>query len=140
MEPRSGGQGTASFSSVILRLRSRLAALLLGLALVGLPGASAAQQSQTPPSGLLAVVGRQAAWLNLEAPRHRQVSRFPSTVNALELTAQADQSHVVVAVGGAFGAGGARGADLFNLDLTSGDASPLLQRADARESLNSPAW
>lgn len=78
--------------------------------------------------------------MNLEAPRHRPVSRFPSTANALELTAQADQSHVVVSVGGPFPGGGARGADLFNLDLTSGDMSPLLQRADARESLNSPAW
>ncbi len=88
----------------------------------------------------MAVVGRQVAWLNLEAPRHRPVSRFPSTANALEVTAQADQSHVVVAVGEPFPGGGARGADLFNLDMTSGDMSPLLQRSDWRESLNSPTW
>jgi hypothetical protein len=118
----------------------RLAALLLGLALFAWPGRGAAQTEASPPSGLLAIVGRQVAWLNLEAPRHRPVSRFPSTTNALELTAQADVSHVVVSVGAPFPGGGARGADLFNLDPTSGDMSLLLQRSDARESLNSPAW
>ena len=108
--------------------------------LLGTPGTGAAQTQLSASGGLLAIVGRQVAWLNLEAPRHRPVSRFPSTANALELTAQADQSNVVVSVGGPFAGGGARGADLFNLDLTSGDISLLLQRADARESLNSPTW
>jgi hypothetical protein len=113
---------------------------VLGLAVLGLPDTGAAQSEPPAASGLLAIVGRQVAWLNLEAPRHRPVSRFPSTATALELTAQADQSHVVVAVGGPFPGGGARGADLFNLDLTSGEMSLLLQRSDARESLNSPTW
>jgi hypothetical protein len=113
---------------------------LLGLALCGWPGNGAAQSAASTPTGLLAIVGRQVAWLNLEAPRHRPVSRFPAAANALELTAQVDQSHVVVALGGPFPGGGARGADLVNLDLTSGDMSPLLQRSDARESLNSPTW
>jgi hypothetical protein len=64
----------------------------------------------------------------------------PSPGNALELTAHADQSHVVVSVGGPYLGTAARGADLFNLDLTSGDTSPLLQRSDARESLTCPTW
>jgi Tol biopolymer transport system component len=91
-------------------------------------------------AAILAVAGRQVAWLNLEAPRDWPVSRLPPTANALELTAQPDTSHVVVAVGAPFPGGGTRGADLLNLDLTSGDTSPLLQRAEARESLNSPTW
>jgi Tol biopolymer transport system component len=86
------------------------------------------------------VVGRQVAWLNLEAPRHRPVSRFPATANALEVTAQPDGSHVVVAVGAAFSGGGARGADLANLDPATGDTSMLLERADPGESLDSPGW
>jgi Tol biopolymer transport system component len=95
---------------------------------------------QSADAAILAVAGRQVAWLNLEAPRDRPVSRLPTTANALEVTAQPDTSHVVVAVGAPFPGGGARGADLLNLDLTSGDTSPLLQRAEARESLNSPTW
>jgi Tol biopolymer transport system component len=60
--------------------------------------------------------------------------------NALEVTAQNDGSHVVAAVGAPFPSGGSRGADLLNVDLDSGDVSPLLQRAEARESLDSPSW
>jgi Tol biopolymer transport system component len=89
---------------------------------------------------LLAVVGRQVAWLNLEAPRHQPVSHFAAVANALEVTAQPDASHVVVAVGSAFPGGGARGADLVNLDPTTGDTSPLLNRADPKESFDSPTW
>jgi hypothetical protein len=108
--------------------------------LLAIPELGAAQ-TDAPNAGLLAVVGRQVAWLNLEAPRHRPVSRFPAASNALEVTAQPDQTHVVVAVGEAFaGAGGTRGADLFNVDPVSGDMSPLLQREVATESLDSPAW
>jgi Tol biopolymer transport system component len=116
-----------------------LGAALFGASLVGLsaPGFGAAQQ---PAPGILAVVGRQVAWLNLEAPRHQPVSRFAPTSNALELTAQSVASHVVVSVGAPFSGGGQRGADLLNLDPTTGDTSPLLQRSDSRESLNSPAW
>jgi len=107
--------------------------------LAAAPAASAAQ-TQTSPQ-ILAVVGRQAAWLNLEAPRHRPVSRFAASANALELTAQPDSSHVVVSLGAAFpGAGGLRGADLVNLNTDTGDTSMLLQRADGHESLDSPAW
>jgi hypothetical protein len=106
----------------------------------GMPEFGRAQSQAEANTGLLAVVGRQVAWLNLEAPRHRPVSRFPATSNALEVTAQPDISHVVVSVGAAFAGGGARGADLFNLDPNSGDTSMLLERADPRESLNSPTW
>jgi len=99
-----------------------------------------AAQSVGVSGGILAIVGRQVAWLNLEAPRHRPVSRLPATSNALEVTAQPDTSHVVVAVGGPFAGSGARGADLLNLDVATGDTSPLLERAEARESFDSPTW
>jgi Tol biopolymer transport system component len=95
---------------------------------------------QPADAAILAVAGRQVAWLNLEAPRDRPVSHLPPNANALEVTAQPDTSHVVVSVGSPFSGGGLRGADLLNLDLATGDTSPLLQRAEARESLNSPAW
>jgi hypothetical protein len=112
------------------------ASIAASVSLGVLPEFGRAQSQAEANTGLLAVVGRQVAWLNLEAPRHRPVSRFPATANALEVTAQPDVSHVVVSVGAAFSGGGARGADLFNLDVDSGDMSPLLQRADPHESLN----
>ena len=114
-------------------------AAVVALGVLWLPPLQTSAQ-QSANGRILAVVGRQVAWLNLEAPRHQPVSRLPSTSNALEVTAQPDTSHVVVAAGAPFAGGGARGADLLNLDVTTGDSTPLLQRGDARESLDSPAW
>lgn len=116
-----------------------LTALLMSGGASGLPQPTAAQP-HSASGGILAVAGRQVVWLNLEAPRHRPVSHFPAAANALDLTAQPDASHVVVALGEPFPGGGARGADLVDLDLTSGETATLLQRADERESLNSPDW
>jgi len=102
--------------------------------------ASGAAYAQEPGGAILAVVGRQVAWLNFEAPRHRIVSHIPTPANAFEVTAQADTSNAVVAVTAPFPGGGTRGADLARLELVSGDTTPLLGRAEAKESLNSPAW
>jgi hypothetical protein len=125
----------------VLLFRRALVALTVATSasLVGLPQFGGAQ-TLSPTPGILAVVGRQVAWLNLEAPRHRPISRFAPTANALEVTAQSDASHVVVSVGAPFPGGGQRGADLLNLDPDTGDSTPLLQRSDPRESLNSPTW
>jgi WD40-like Beta Propeller Repeat len=127
LEPSVGGRGVV------------LVAFLLAATLVDRPP-PAVTQAQTASAGLLAVIGRQVAWLNLEAPRHRAVSRFPVPANAMEVTALPESSHAVVAVSAPFAGESARGADLMNLDLTTGEATPLLLRAEARESLNSPAW
>jgi len=51
-----------------------------------------------------------------------------------------DGSGVVVAVTAPFPGATQRGADLLRLDPSTGDVSPLLQRAEPRESLNMPAW
>jgi hypothetical protein len=115
------------------------AAIAASVLLGGWPEFGGAQP-QGPNTRLLAVVGRQVAWLNLEAPRHQPMSRFAAAANALQVTAQPDVSHVVVAVSSAFPGGGARGADLVNLDPTTGDASPLLNRADPKESFDAPTW
>ena len=115
-------------------------ALAVAATVAAAPIPNPALGQQTANSGILAVAGRQVVWLNLEAPRHRPVTRLAGAANALELTAQADATHAVVAVGAPFAGGGARGADLLNLDLSSGDTSPLLQRDQPAESLDSPAW
>ena len=98
------------------------------------------QTSAATDARILGVFGRQVAWLNLEAPRHQPVTHLPSSANALELTAQPDGTRVVVAVGAPFAGGAGHGADLVYLDLASGEISPLLERADSRESLDSPTW
>jgi len=116
-----------------------VALILLGVA----PSAGGLAQGQPgpPEANILGVAGRQVAWLNLEAPRDKPVSRLPAAANALEVTAQPDTSHVVVSVGAAYAGGvGQHGADLLNLNVSSGDTTPLLQRAEPRESLDSPAW
>jgi hypothetical protein len=97
-------------------------------------------RAQATDGSILAVVGRQVAWLNLEAPRHRMISHIASPANALDVTARGDGSGVIVAVGGPFPGGGPRGADLVALDAGTGDITPIAQRAEPRESLNSPAW
>jgi hypothetical protein len=115
-------------------------ALVFALGLVGAPYGQPPVRAQAAEGAILAVVGRQVAWLNLEAPRHRVVSRIATPGNALEVTAQPDGSGVVVAIGGPFPGGGPRGADLVRLDPSTGDLTPVLQRAEARESLNMPVW
>jgi hypothetical protein len=123
---------------------SRRAAVLAAVAVAAtialVPTSAEAGGAQSQTTGILAVVGRQVAWLNLEAPRHRVVSKFAPPANALEVTALADTSHAIVSVGAPFPGSATRGADLLDLDLQSGESSPLLLRAEARESFNSPAW
>jgi WD40 repeat protein len=103
-------------------------------------GGWAQQSASVPAAQILAVGGRQVAWLNLEAPRDRPLTHLAGGSNALEVTAQPDGSHVVASVGAPFVGGGPRGADLVAVDPGTGDATPLLDRANPRESLDSPAW
>jgi hypothetical protein len=123
-----------------LAVRMLAASVFLAASLVGWPAGLAAPRPQGTDPGVLGVAGRQVAWLNFAAPRPRPVSMLPAGSNALELTALADAAQLVVAAGAPFPGGGARGADLLSVDAASGAASTLLGRADARESLNAPAW
>ena len=112
----------------------------LAVSLAGPLGSPKGARAQATEGSILAVVGRQVAWLNLEAPRHRMVSHIATPGNALEVAVRADGSGMVVAVGGPFPGGGPRGADLLGLDGSTGDLTPIALRTEARESLNSPAW
>jgi hypothetical protein len=90
---------------------------------------------------ILAVVGRQVAWLNLDAPRSKVLTAFPAPAFALDVAAPPRSTSAVVAVFAPFGGGAsADSADLLSLDLRSGSTSPLLGRSDAGESLTSPTW
>jgi hypothetical protein len=116
-------------------------ALALSVLFAPVGGPTLPAAAQVPEgAAILAIVGRQVAWLNLESPRHRAISRIQTPANALDVTALPDATGAVVSVSGPFPGGTARGADLLRLDLESGETQPLLQRAEPSESLHAPAW
>ena len=113
-------------------------ALLLLTTLV--PPTAPAQDVGPADAGILAVAGRQVAWLNLEAPRPRPVTNLPTPSGAVDVGARPGFPRAVISVASAYPGGGLRGADLMLLDLNSGELSPLENRAEARESFVSPTW
>jgi Tol biopolymer transport system component len=118
--------------------------LVLAVALVlagSLMGAPAGAQDVGPSdAGILAVAGRQVAWLNLEAPRPRPVTNLAAPAGAVDVGARPGFPRAVISVASAFPGGGLRGADLMLLDVNSGELSPLENRTEARESFVSPTW
>ena len=105
-----------------------------------LPLTAPAQNVGPTDAGILAVAGRQVAWLNLEAPRPRPVTSLPAPAGAVDVGARPGFPRAVISVAAPYPGGGLRGADLMLLDLNSGELSPLESRAEARESLVSPTW
>jgi hypothetical protein len=116
-----------------MRLSTAWLGLVLLVALFGLPmlGAGAPRDVEIGGS-LLAVIGRQVGWLNLDAPRPRVLTAFPSPTFALDVAAAPRATAAVVAVFAPYGTGtSADTAELLNLDLASGNTSYLLGRSDA---------
>jgi Tol biopolymer transport system component len=113
-------------------------ALVLATAVV--PLAAPAQNVGPSDANILAVAGRQVAWLDLEAPRPRPVTSLPAPAGAVDVGARPGFPRAVISVAGPYPGGGLRGADLMLLDLNSGDLSLLQSRAEARESFVSPTW
>jgi hypothetical protein len=120
--------------------------VLLGLWLAPGPPAAWSQASQPgfapAPGSILAPAGRQAAWLDLDAPRPRPVSRLQPPAYVADV-AGSSTGAVALAVVAPLSSGGnpaTIGGDLLSLDLTTGAASPLVMRANADESLGGPIW
>ncbi len=90
--------------------------------------------SQEPiPGTILAPVSRQAAVLNLDAPRARPLTSLqpPSYVANLDVSSSGQAAvEVRDAVGG----------DILWLDMPSRTLSPLIMRIDSSESLSVPFW
>ena len=121
----------------------RLIGLLVALGLASLVAApvQSAPRNVDISGSILAVVGRQVGFLNLDAPRPTVLTNFPAPTFALDVAAPPRSSSAIVSVFAPFGGGAsADTAELLNLDLRSGTTSPLLGRSDAGESLTSPAW
>lgn len=117
-----------------------LAALGVLLAPVGGAVRGARSADIEPAAGaILAPVGRQAAWLSLEAPRPRLLTNYlaPSYVADLDL---ASTGSAILSVQSMFPGQDILGGDLVALDVHSGNAAPLVNRTDATESLGKPVW
>jgi Tol biopolymer transport system component len=108
----------------------RLACLLL-LAGLGLFGAPGSLEAQAPAGQILAPIGRQVGFLNLEAPRPRPLTAFRSPLIASDVAAVPGVPEAVVATSE---------GDLLSLDLVSSQTALLVAHADAGESLGGPAW
>ena len=124
-------------------MRGRGVLLAVLLAAFGIPFQRAAVglvEAQVTSGQILAPVGRQVGWLNLEARRPRLLTTFEAPVFASDVSAIAGSSEAVIAVLAPFQAGSGVGGDLLALDLASSQVSKLVGRADAAESLGAPAW
>jgi hypothetical protein len=85
------------------------------------------------PGTILAPADRQAAMLNLEAPRPRLLtSLMPPSYAANLNVSPTGQAAVEVR--------DALGGDILRLDISSGTLSPLVMRTDSTESLSVPIW
>jgi len=92
--------------------------------------------SLEPAAGtILAPVGRQAAVLNLDAPRPQLLTSLqpPSYVADLD-AATAASGQVAIEVRDS------SGGDIVRLDLSAGQTVPLVSRSGAGESLSLPFW
>ena len=111
------------------------------------------------PGRILAPANRQLAWLDLDAPRPRLLTRFEPPAYVTDVAALPGAQVAVIAVSMAavpLPTGGptpapvtgsaaipyptSLGSDLLSVDLTSGQVSTLVARGDAHESLGAPAW
>jgi hypothetical protein len=89
---------------------------------------------------VLAPVNRQIAWLNLEAPRPRILTKLGEPAYVTDVAFVSNAPFAVAAIAAPFGDRGTAGADLYRLDTDSGAITPLVKRATAQESLTAPAW
>lgn len=114
-------------------------ALLAALALAPLDGPS--KPVATAASGqVLAPLSRQAAWLNLDAPRPRFLTRFADPTHVTNVTAVPGVRYALLSVSSPYSSAADVGDDLYRLDTDSGDVVPLLKRSGPHESLTAPAW
>ena len=96
--------------------------------------------AQSAPGRILAPANRQLAWLDLDAPRPRLLTRFDPPAYVTDVTATPTAATPVIAVTRPLGDGGPLGGDLLTLDVISGRSATLAARADPNESLSAPAW
>lgn len=122
--------------------RRALIGFLLGaIALLGPMPPMVALSRQTQPStaaNILAPVGRQVGWLNLEAPRPRILTRLAASDAIVDVAAAPGAPFAALAVASE-GDAGQPAASLVALDLSTGELRDLVRRSGP-ESLTAPVW
>ncbi|HEY3062733.1 MAG TPA: hypothetical protein VGL99_27495 [Chloroflexota bacterium] len=113
--------------------RALLCALSLAMAVA--PWARA--EAEPYPGALLAPANRQAAWLSLEAPRPRAITRVVAPSYVADVAANAHGA-VVIALYSPLD--DRIGGDILRLDTATGDMTKLAGRQDRGESLGWPTW
>ena len=123
-----------------MRLRAGFLLVTLAAAVLGLPIEPPASRADLDPApgSILAPVGRQAGWLNLDAPRPRMLTNLPAPAYVSDLDAL--PTVAALAVQEPLDGGADLGGDILRLDLASGGLSSLVERASAAETLSAPVW
>jgi Tol biopolymer transport system component len=117
---------------------SALAALVAGG--LGLGQGSSGQAVGGTSGSIFAPIGRQAGWLDLEAPRPRSITTLTDPAYVVDTAIAARGGPAVVAVSSPYRGHGAAGADIERVALATGAMTPLVGRASVQESLVAPAW
>lgn len=102
-------------------------------------GGSVQVDAQSAPGRILAPAGRQLAWLSLEAPRPRPITRFDQPSYVADVGASPAGAQAIVPVAEPLQGTRPLGTDLLAVDLASGQLSMLVERS-GNESLGAPAW
>lgn len=102
---------------------------------------AAATSWDRSPGLILAPAGRQAAWLNFDAPRPHAIThlQYPASVTGVAVAAL-PASAAALQIDTPFGGYAQVGGDIVGLDVVSGLTFPIVSRTDANESLGAPAW
>jgi hypothetical protein len=101
---------------------------------------SSGQAIGSTPGSVFAPIGRQAGWLDLEAPRPRPITTLAEPAYVVAVAVAAGGGPAVVAVSSPYAGHGPAGADLERVDLATGAVMALVGRASERESLVASAW
>jgi Tol biopolymer transport system component len=114
-------------------------AVVVTLMLLG-GGSAPAVSAQGPEGSVLAPVGRQAGWLNLEAPRPRFLTHFDPPDYVADVSVAPDSIRAAIVVVHVPPSSGVTYGEIMALDLTTSTVSPLVVAQAASESLGAPVW
>ncbi|MBV9354132.1 MAG: hypothetical protein JO023_01265, partial [Chloroflexi bacterium] len=107
----------------------------LSPALPDAPGAVVAADGR-----VFAPIGRQAGWLDLNAPRAKAVSSLNAPAYVVDVAAQPSSTSFTLAIASPYDGQGTPGTDLDTIDPTLGALTSVLKRSTDQEALDAPAW